>query len=162
VLCCVQLVCSKHAVLCGEVLGAPAGQAATALAIICQTFVKATLHSALRIAQQPIRSAAIGLEFSPASAVIIQLLEAADGLLFAAHGDGGPASPAVLTASFCYDTVVALLSIARVVSDSAALLVRCTYSCKGHACFCRLLLSSVVRAWCHIQAHCIKIRSECL
>ena len=121
--CLLQLVCSKHATLCGEVLGAPAGQAAQALSIICQSFVKATLEGALKVAQQRVRSAGIGLELSPASAVIVQLLQSANGLLRELHSDGASAAAAVLPASFCYSTVVTLLTIARTVMDSVALVV---------------------------------------
>ena len=118
-----QLVCSKHAALCGQVLGAPPGQAAQSLGVVCQSFVKATLQGALKVSQQRVRSAGIGLEFSPASAVIVQLLQSANGLLHELHLDGGSEPADVLPASFCYDVVVTLLTIARTVSDSVALVV---------------------------------------
>lgn len=121
--CLLQLVCSKHVTLCGEVLGASAGQAAQALSSICQSFVKATLEGALKVAQQRARNAGIGLELSPASAVIVQLLQSANGLLCELHSDGASAAPAVLPATFCHSTVVTLLTIARTVTDSIALVV---------------------------------------
>ena len=138
-----QLVCLKHTALCAQVLEAPPGEVTSALAVICQSFIKATLQSALKTAQQRICSAAIGLDFSPVSAVIVQLLQAANALLHQLHGAAAvDQSAAALSANFCYETVVALLSISKVVSENATLLVRAaSWRC------CSALITVHAPAW---------------
>jgi hypothetical protein len=73
----VQLICCKHKKLCSQVLGAPPGQSLEAMSIVNQGLVKAALLSALEVSRGQVRSAAIGLEISPASPVIVHLLQCA-------------------------------------------------------------------------------------
>lgn len=119
-----QLLCGKHAPLCATVLGAPPGQAAEATATICRTFVGRALQCALQVARTQQHSAAVGLELTPTSGVIVELLQGATGMLHQLFRSSAAGGEAPVSASFAGTVVATSLRIAAAVYESPTLVVR--------------------------------------